>query len=148
MAMPVFNLLGKNIILHGPAGSGQHAKMVNQILIAGNIVGVCEGLLYAQRAGLDPTKVIQSVGSGAAGSWSINNLGPRIVRRDFNPGFYVEHFIKDLAIALEEAERMNLNLPGLTLARQLYEEVSQQGHGRLGTHALLLAIEKMNEGRC
>jgi 3-hydroxyisobutyrate dehydrogenase len=122
--------------------------MVNQILIAGNIVGVCEGLLYAQQAGLDPTRVIQSVGSGAAGSWSINNLCPRIVHRDFNPGFYVEHFIKDLAIALEEAERMNLNLPGLALARQLYEVVSQQGHGRLGTHALFLAMEKMNEGRC
>ena len=108
------------------------------------MIGVCEGLLYARQAGLDPERVIQSVGSGAAGSWSINNLGPRMIKRDFNPGFYVEHFIKDLGIALEEAARMKLILPGLALARQLYETVRAQGHGRLGTQSLLLELERLN----
>lgn len=143
-AFPILSLLGKNIVHHGPAGAGQHAKMVNQILIASNMMGVCEGLLYAMKAGLDPMKVIESVGSGAAGSWSINHLGPRMMRRDFSPGFYVEHFIKDLEIALGEAARMNLALPGLALARQLYEAVKSQGHGRLGTQALLLTLETLN----
>jgi 3-hydroxyisobutyrate dehydrogenase len=99
-ALPILSILGKNIVHQGPAGAGQHTKMVNQVLIATNMIGVCEGLLYASRAGLDPLKVIESVGSGAAGSWSINNLGPRMVKRDFNPGFFVDHFIKDLEIAL------------------------------------------------
>ena len=143
-ALPVLSLLGKNIVHQGGPGAGQHTKMVNQILIASNMMGVCEGLLYAVKAGLDPAKVIESVGSGAAGSWSINNLGPRMIRRDFNPGFYVEHFIKDLGIALEEASRLRLALPGLALARQLYEAVRAQGHGRLGTQALLLAMERLN----
>lgn len=143
-AFPILSLMGKNIVLQGPHGSGQHTKMVNQILIASNMMGVCEGLLYAMRAGLDPAKVIESVGSGAAGSWSINNLGPRIIRRDFNPGFYVEHFIKDLQIALDEAERLNLQLPGLSMARLLYEAVRSQGHSRSGTQALMLALESMN----
>lgn len=142
-AMPIFQLLGKNIILQGPAGSGQHTKIVNQIVIAGNMMGACEGLLYAKKAGLDPMRVIESVGSGAAGSWSFNNLGPRAIRGDFNPGFYVEHFIKDLGIALEEAERMRLSLPALALAKQLYETVRDQGHGRLGTQALFLMLEKL-----
>lgn len=142
---PLLELLGKNIVHHGPAGSGQHTKMVNQILIATNMIGVCEGLLYAHRANLDPLKVIESVGSGAAGSWSINNLGPRMVNRNFEPGFYVEHFLKDLDIALAEAARMQLNLPGLTLARQLYENVRKLGLARKGTQALLLALEQMNE---
>src|SRR5262245_18225932 len=144
-SLPVLSLLGRQIVHQGAPGSGQHAKMVNQILIASTMMGVCEGLLYAQRARLDPAAVIQAVGSGAAGSWSINNLGPRIVRRDFNPGFYVEHFIKDLEIALDEATRMNLTLPGLELASRLYEAVRAQGHGRLGTQALMLALERMNE---
>src|SRR5262249_43008104 len=143
-ALPVLMLLGKSIVHQGPPGSGQHTKMVNQILIATNMIGVCEGLLYAAKAGLDPTTVIQSVGSGAAGSWSINNLGPRIVKGDFNPGFFVEHFIKDLGIALEEASRMNLAMPGLALARQLYEAVRAQGHGRLGTQALYLALQSLS----
>ena len=143
-ALPILSILGKNIVLQGGPGAGQHTKMVNQILIATNMIGVCEGLLYAMKAGLDPATVIQSVGSGAAGSWSINNLGPRMIKRDFNPGFYVEHFIKDLGIALEEAARMQLALPGLGLARQLYEAVRAQGHGRLGTQALLVALERLN----
>jgi 3-hydroxyisobutyrate dehydrogenase len=111
------------------------------------MIGVCEGLLYASRAGLDPQTVIESVGSGAAGSWSINNLGPRMIRRDFEPGFFVDHFLKDLAIALEESQRMGLSLPGLALARQLYEQVQglENGRGgRMGTQALLLALERLN----
>ena len=144
-ALPILSLLGKNIVYQGKAGAGQHTKMVNQILIATNMIGVCEGLLYASRAGLDPLRVIQSVGSGAAGSWSVNNLGPRMIKRDFSPGFYVEHFIKDLGIALDEAKHIGLSLPGLTIARLLYEAVRSEGHGRLGTQALLLTLEKMND---
>ncbi|MDY7108479.1 MAG: NAD(P)-dependent oxidoreductase [Planctomycetota bacterium] len=141
---PVLQRLGRQLVHHGPPGAGQHAKMVNQILIATNMIGVCEGLLYAVKAGLDPLRVIESVGSGAAGSWSITNLGPRMVQRDFQPGFYVEHFLKDLSIALEESSRMGLSLPGLALARQLYEAAKDQGHGRKGTQALLAALERLN----
>lgn len=141
---PIFEVLGQNVIHQGGPGAGQHAKMVNQILIATNMIGVCEGLLYAHRSGLDPREVIRSVSSGAAGSWSISNLGPRMLDRDFEPGFYVEHFIKDLEIALSEAERMGLSLPGLTLSKQLYEQVRGQGHGRSGTQALLIALEQIN----
>jgi 3-hydroxyisobutyrate dehydrogenase len=142
--MPCFEAMGKTIRHHGPPGAGQHAKMVNQILISTMMIGVCEGLLYAYRAGLDPTKVIESVGSGAAGSWSINNLGPRIIRRDFEPGFFVEHFVKDMGIALVEAKKMGLSLPGLALAEQLYRAVQAQGFGRKGTQALMLALEKLS----
>jgi 3-hydroxyisobutyrate dehydrogenase len=141
---PVLDVLGRQVVHQGGPGAGQHTKMVNQILIATNMIGVCEGLIYASRAGLDPTTVIESVGSGAAGSWSISNLGPRMIRRDFDPGFFVEHFIKDLQIALDESARMGLAVPGLALARQLYEELRAQGHGRSGTQALLLALEQMS----
>jgi len=143
-ALPMLQALGKNIVLQGGPGAGQHTKMVNQILVAASMIGTCECLLYAQRAGLDPLRVIESVGAGAAGSWTINNLGPRIVRRDFEPGFYIEHFIKDLGMALEEAERMNLNLPGLALAKQLYDTARSQQLGRKGTQALMLVYERMN----
>lgn len=141
---PVLEAMGQRIVRQGGPGAGQHTKMVNQILIASTMMGACEGLLYAQRAGLDPTTVIDSVGAGAAGSWTINNLGPRMIRRDFAPGFYVEHFLKDLGIALEEAERLRLALPGLALARQFYEAVRAQGHERLGTQALLIALERLH----
>ncbi len=141
---PLFDTLGSRYVRQGGPGAGQHTKMVNQILIASGMVGVCEGLLYADAAGLDPTQVIESVASGAAGSWSISNLGPRMIKRDFAPGFYVEHFIKDLGIALSEAERVQIALPGLALARQLYEAVRAQGHGRCGTQALLLGLETLN----
>jgi len=141
---PLFDVMGKNIVHLGPASSGQHTKMVNQILIATTMVGMVEGLLYGHKAGLDLNQVIEAVGKGAAGSWSINNLGPRIVKRNFDPGFFVEHFIKDMGIALKEAERMKLSLPGLGLAHQLYVAVAAQGHGRKGTHALQLALEKLN----
>jgi 3-hydroxyisobutyrate dehydrogenase len=141
---PLLECMGKTIVHQGPAGSGQHTKMVNQVLIASNMIGVCEALLYAYKAGLDAKTVLQSVGPGAAGSWSLNNLGPRIIDRNFEPGFFVEHFIKDMKIALDEAERMNLALPGLALAKQLYEAVRAQGYGRKGTHALMLALEHLS----
>ena len=142
--MPLFQLMGKTIVLQGPSGAGQHAKMVNQILIATNMIGVCEALLYGFKAGLDLTTVLQSVGSGAAGSWSLNNLGPRIIAGNFEPGFYVEHFLKDMGIALAESRRMNLALPGLALAEQLYRAVEAQGLGRKGTHSLMLALARLS----
>lgn len=137
---PCFEVMGKTIIYQGGPGSGQHTKMVNQTLIAANMIGVCEALLYAYRAGLDLNTVLQSVAPGAAGSWSLSNLGPRIIANNFDPGFFVEHFIKDMGIALDEANRMGLSLPGLALAKQLYVALKSQGHGRDGTHALMLAL--------
>lgn len=141
---PLFECMGKTIVHQGPAGAGQHTKMVNQVLIASNMIGVCEALLYAYKAGLDVPTVLQSVGGGAAGSWSLNNLGPRILKRDFEPGFFVEHFIKDMKIALDESERMHIALPGLAMAKQLYEAVRAQGYGRKGTQALMLALEHLS----
>jgi 3-hydroxyisobutyrate dehydrogenase len=142
--MPCFQAMGKTIEHQGGPGAGQHTKMVNQILISTMMIGVCEGLIYAYKAGLDPTHVIGSVGSGAAGSWSINNLGPRIIKRDFEPGFFVEHFIKDMGIALAESKRMGLAMPGLALAHQLYVALQSQGHGRSGTQALQLALASLS----
>ncbi len=141
---PCWNALGKTIVYQGGAGAGQHTKMVNQVLIASGMIGVCEGLLYGYRAGLDLPTVLKSVASGAAGSWSLSNLGPRIMDNNFDPGFFVEHFIKDMGIALAEAKRMNLSLPGLALAHQLYLAVKAQGHGRDGTHALALALARLS----
>jgi 3-hydroxyisobutyrate dehydrogenase len=141
---PCFNAMGKTIVYQGGAGAGQHTKMVNQILIATNMIGVCEALLYGYKAGLDLPTVMQSVGSGAAGSWSLANLGPRIMNDNFDPGFFVEHFIKDMGIALAEARRMGLALPGLALAHQLYVAVKAQGYGRNGTHALELALAQLS----
>ncbi len=137
---PCWEAMGRTIVHHGPAGAGQHAKMVNQVAIASTMIGVCEALLYAYRAGLDLNAVMESIASGAAGSWSLSNLGPRIIAGRFEPGFFVEHFIKDMGIALAEAERMGLALPGLALARQLYVGLRSQGHGRDGTHSLMLAL--------
>ena len=141
---PCFECMGRTIVRQGEAGAGQHAKMVNQTLIASGMVGVCEALLYACKAGLDLETVMQSVASGAAGSWSLSNLGPRIIQNNFDPGFFVEHFIKDMGIALDEAKRMNLSLPGLALAHQLYLALKAQGHGRKGTHALQLALASLS----
>ena len=141
---PLLECMGKTIVHQGPAGTGQHTKMVNQILIATNMIGVCEALLYGYKAGLDLKAVLQSVGGGGAASWSLNNLGPRIVDRNFEPGFFVEHFSKDMGIALDEAKRMGLALPGLALANQLYLAVQAQGWGRKGTHALMLALEQLS----
>jgi 3-hydroxyisobutyrate dehydrogenase len=141
---PCWEAMGKTIVHQGGPGAGQHTKMVNQILIATNMIGVCEALLYAYRAGLDLNTALQSVASGAAGSWSLANLAPRIIRNDFAPGFFVEHFVKDMGIALVEANRMGLALPGLALARQLYAAVVAQGHARAGTHALELALANLS----
>ena len=141
---PAVQAMGKTIVHQGEAGAGQHTKMVNQTLIATGMIGVCEALLYGYKAGLDLETVLKSVGSGAAGSWSLSNLGPRIIDNNFDPGFYVEHFIKDMGIALEEAKRMNLSLPGLALGLQLYQSVQAIGHGRSGTHALQLALAQMS----
>ncbi len=141
---PCWEAMGKTIIHQGAAGAGQHTKMVNQTLIATNMIGVCEALLYAHKAGLDLPTVLQSVAPGAAGSWSLSNLGPRIIANNFDPGFFVEHFIKDMGIALSEASRMGISLPGLALAHQLYVALKAQGHGRDGTHALELALAKMS----
>ena len=139
---PLFEIMGKTIVHQGPAGSGQHAKMVNQILVGAGMVGVCESLLYALKSGLDLKTVLQSVSSGAAGSWALSNLGPRIVEGDFDPGFFVEHFVKDLNIAVEESERMGLKLGGLSLARELYTELEQAGFGKYGTQALQKTLAK------
>ena len=141
---PCWEAMGKTIIHQGAAGAGQHTKMANQILIASNMIGVCEALLYAYKAGLDLPTALQSVAPGAAGSWSLSNLGPRIIANNFDPGFYVEHFLKDMGIALEEAARMNLCLPGLALSKQLYQAVQAQGHGRDGTHALQIALANIS----
>jgi 3-hydroxyisobutyrate dehydrogenase len=141
---PAFSAMGKTIVHQGGAGAGQHTKMVNQVLIATNMIGVCEALLYGFKAGLDLPTVLQSVGPGAAGSWSLNNLGPRMMNNNFDPGFFVEHFIKDMGIALAEAKRMGLSLPGLALSEQLYLSVQAKGWGRNGTHALMLALAEMS----
>src|SRR5207249_2539253 len=140
---PLFECMGKTIIHQGSAGAGQHTKMVNQILISGTMIGVCEALLYGYKAGLDLPTVLKSVSSGAAGSKALEVLAPRMLKGDFEPGFFVEHFIKDMGIALDEAQRMGLALPGLALAHQLYLAVQAQGWGRKGTHALMLALEQL-----
>jgi len=142
---PLLERMGKTIVHQGGPGAGQHTKMVNQTLIATGIIGVCEALLYAYRAGLDLETVMQSVSGGAAGSWSLSNYGPRMLKGDFEPGFYVEHFIKDMGIALAEARRMKLSLPGLALAHQLYVALEAQGGGRRGTQALLLALARLSD---
>lgn len=141
---PLFEIMGKNIRLMGGPGAGQHTKMSNQILIAGTMIGVVESLLYAVRSGLDLDAVIDVIGSGAASSWSINNLGRRIASGDFNPGFFAKHFVKDMGIALAEAKRMSIALPGLALVEQLYVAAMAQGHANLGTQALFLALKQMN----
>ncbi len=134
--LPLFELMGKNIVYQGSAGSGQHTKMCNQIAIAAGMMGVCEALAYAGRSGLDVETVLKSIESGAAGSWSLSNMGPRIISGDFEPGFYVKHFIKDMTIASESAKSMNLETPGLDLAKSLYEKLAEQGGSDDGTQAL------------
>jgi len=138
---PLFRLMGKQIVHQGPAGSGQHCKMCNQILVAAGMVGVCEALAYAKASGLNPRTVLESVSSGAAGSWALSNLAPRILDGDFDPGFYVKHFIKDMTIAAQSAEKIGLDTPGLDLALQLYRELETAGHGDEGTQALFLRYD-------
>jgi 3-hydroxyisobutyrate dehydrogenase len=142
--LPLFQLMGKNIAYMGHAGAGQHTKMANQILVAGTMIGVCESLLYAVELGLDQQAVIDIISQGAAGSWSISNLGPRLVRGDFKTGFLVRHFIKDMGIALQEAAAVGLSMPGLALVHQLYVAVMAQGHGDCTTQALYLALKSLN----
>ena len=142
--MPLLKAMGKNIVHQGGAGAGQHTKMCNQITIAGTMIGVCEGLLYGYKAGLDLETMLSSISGGAAACWSLDNLAPRVLKRNFDPGFFVEHFIKDMGIALDEAKKMNLSLPGLALVHQLYLAVQAQGHGRLGTQALMIALERIS----
>ena len=143
-ASPIFDVMGKQAILQGGAGAGQHTKMVNQTIIASTMIGVCEGRVYARRSGLDRERVLESVGGGAAGSWSLSNLAPRILEGDLGPGFFVEHFVKDMGIALQECDRMGISLPGLELARRLYQQVVDDGGARLGTQALYRAIDKIS----
>ena len=135
-ALPILQLMGTNIVHMGAAGAGQHTKMSNQIVIASTIMGVCEGLAYARAAGLDSAALLQCIGGGAAGGFQLNVMGARIAKGDFAPGFFIEHFLKDLGIALTEAANMGIELPGATLARKLYDELAGQGKGRLGTQAL------------
>ena len=142
--LPLFKLMGKNITYMGKAGNGQHTKMANQIHIATTMIGAVESLLYGYKAGLDLNEMIKAIGSGAAGSWTINNLGPRIIKRDFDPGFFIDHFVKDMGIALDEAKRMKLSLPGLSLANQFYIAAQALGLGKNGTQALALVLEKIN----
>jgi 3-hydroxyisobutyrate dehydrogenase len=143
-AAPVFSLLGRYTHT-GATASGQHSKMCNQIVVAGTMIGVCEALVYAANAELDLEALINTIRTGAAGCWTLDNLAPRISRNDYAPGFMVDHFIKDLGIAVREAEAMKLELPGLALAKQLYEKVSRIGHGRSGTQALVLALQILDE---
>ncbi len=139
--LPLFETMGSNIVRQGPAGSGQHCKMCNQIAIAATTVGVCEALAYARRSGLDPETVLRSIATGAAGSWALSNLAPRILAGDVAPGFYVKHFIKDMAIAAGEAGGMGLDTPGLELALALYRRLAEQGGGDDGTQALYRLYE-------
>ncbi len=140
---PLLEIMGKQIVHQGGAGTGQHAKMCNQIVIASTMIGVCECLLYGHKAGLDLETMLRSINKGAAACWTLDNLAPRILKRDFDPGFFIEHFIKDMSIALDEARLLNIDLPGLTLVHQLYLALKAQGHGKLGTQALMLALEQL-----
>jgi 3-hydroxyisobutyrate dehydrogenase len=140
---PLFSIMGRKIVYQGKAGSGQHTKMCNQIVIAGTMIGMCESLIYGYKAGLDLETMLSSISGGAAACWLLDNLAPRILRRDFEPGFFVRHFIKDMGIALDEARRMELSLPGLALVQQLYQSVSALGYAEKGTQALMLALEHM-----
>jgi 3-hydroxyisobutyrate dehydrogenase len=141
---PLLEAYGGNVALMGGPGAGQHTKMVNQIAISSGMVALCEALLYAHRSGLDVEAVLELIGGGAAGSFSLSNYGPRLLRGDLEPGFKIDHFIKDLGIALAEARRMNLSLPGLALAEQLYVSARAQDLGQKGTQALLVALASMS----
>jgi len=142
VALPIFKIMGKNIVLQGPAGAGQHTKMCNQIAIASNVIGVSEAMVYAKRAGLDAETVLKSISAGAAGSWSLSNLAPRMIKGDFEPGFYVKHFVKDMNIALNEAKEMGLNTPGLQLSKYLYDELVEECKENKGTQVLYELLDK------
>lgn len=133
---PILEVMGNNVVYQGKAGSGQHTKMCNQITIASTMIGVTEAIVYAKKAGLDPDRVLQSISTGAASSWSLTNLVPRMVKEDFEPGFYIKHFIKDMTIALEEADKMGMDTPGLALSKSLYVQLAEAGEENSGTQAL------------
>lgn len=141
-ALPIFEVLGNNIVYHGKAGAGQHAKLANQITIASNMIGVCEALIYAKKSGLDPEKVLKSITTGAAGSWSLSNLAPRMLAGDYSPGFFVKHFIKDMTIAVESAKDLKIDMPGLQLALDMYEQLAEMGENDSGTQALIKYYDK------
>jgi 3-hydroxyisobutyrate dehydrogenase len=141
---PLFETMGKTIVRQGGPGAGQHAKMCNQIVLAGTMIGVCESLIYGRKAGLSLETMLSSISGGAAGCWTLSNLAPKILKRDFDPGFFVEHFVKDMGIALDEARRMNLPLPGLALVHQMYVALQANGGGKQGTQALMLVLERMS----
>ncbi len=134
--LPLLEKLGTNIVYQGKAGSGQHTKMSNQIVIASTMIGVTEAIIYAEKAGLDPETVLESISSGAAGSWSLSNLVPRMLKGDFAPGFYIKHFIKDMKIALDEAEQLGMEAPGLALSKSLYDQLAAKGEENSGTQAI------------
>ncbi|WP_035187499.1 NAD(P)-dependent oxidoreductase [Alteribacter aurantiacus] len=136
-ALPILEQLGTNVVYQGGAGSGQHTKMSNQIAIAGTMLGASESLAYAKAAGLDPRTVLKSIETGAAGSWTLTNLVPRMIKEDYSPGFFIKHFIKDMKIALDVAEELNVKTPGLALAHKLYEELAENGEADSGTQALI-----------
>lgn len=140
--LPVLRAMGKNIVYQGPAGSGQHTKMANQIAIAAGMLGVCEALAYTKKAGLNQRTVLKSIESGAAGSWSLSNLGPRMIEGNFDPGFFVKHFIKDMSIALESAENLVMEVPGLRLALSMYKKLAKEGGENMGTQALYRLYDK------
>ena len=142
--LPLLSVLGKNINYEGEVGSGQHTKMANQIVIAGTMIGVSEALVYAKKAGLDLELMVKTISKGAAGCWTLDNLAPRVINGDFNPGFMIEHFVKDMRIAIEESRAMGLNLPGLRLVEDLYEKLAEEGMGKNGTQALTKAIEELS----
>ncbi|WP_239724880.1 MULTISPECIES: NAD(P)-dependent oxidoreductase [unclassified Mammaliicoccus] len=137
----IFNLLGKNVVYQGKSGNGQHTKLSNQIAIAAGMLGVAEAIIYAEEAGLDIDKVFNSIEHGAAGSWSLSNLGPRMVKEDYAPGFYVKHFIKDMKLAIEESEKMGLYMPGLLKAKEVYDALSEAGYDDNGTQAVIQLLK-------
>lgn len=139
--LPMFEVMGGQVILQGGAGAGQHTKLCNQITIASNMIGVCESIMYAKKAGLDPTRVLESITTGAAGSWSLSNLAPRMIEGDYAPGFFIKHFIKDMEIALESARDIGLDTPGLSLSLDLYRELADAGENDSGTQALIKLFE-------
>lgn len=141
----LFDVLGSEIILQGDAGAGQHTKLCNQITIASNMIGVCEAIVYAKKAGLNPSRVLDSITTGAAGSFSLSKLGPRMIEGDFAPGFYVKHMIKDMTIALESAQEMGMSTPGLDLSLKLYKQLAEQGYADSGTQALIKLLENGND---
>ena len=137
----IFEIMGENIVHQGDAGAGQYTKLANQIAIAPGMIGLAEALVFSKNAGLDQTTVLQSISAGAAGSWSMDNYGPRMIFRTFDPGFAIKHYIKDLRIAVEAAEEMNMNTPGLQLALQIYEELGETGELESGIHAIIKYFE-------